>query len=981
MTLEFIPLPPGGDDPGFRFPTLDDARFHFFPVGTPATTTNLADALAAYGLPGVTAQTALFLLLVYGGPDAAAQGKTVQELISAMIEDGSLVIPQGGGAQLDLSAIDGKRIADAIFRDAGIDPATGALDAHLLDFGIDILTNNPNAHSAVDAVTQIRMFGSGGVISADQLAELINQGGLGFGQTPDQLAIAVSVRTDHAGPGLFGREAPYLLSFDTTGDGALGWEEFQAGLASNLYENQTIDPGMAQMLWHFYGTDVNGTWAITADGIAAMKADGVLRDWANTDGSAGFAISLASINPDRFAQGLLRYDADGSGDLTPEELSAALAPYAAAGTRVDPAITRRLGILYGGAHGIEADGLKAMLAEGVLVPAVGPGGAETAGYRINLDAVPTQRVVDRMFLYLGMDPASGTMTTAQFETALDFVTGDVDPVNGDAAAYLGTMRGTPDGVGGHTFTRDQLLSIFTSGAITRKPAGDLDIIAIQSNVNVSVPKHHHGHWWDSIFKFFKDEAKDIVSTIAQITGIAESVIADIFNGKLSVTEALAQGGGQIITAIVGALQRGDERAHALIDQLGTALMSELKDLGAEGRKLIGDLVAEAKATGEEMAVKTLTALSGMTAEQAHDFVTRMASKGALVDFAKNLTYDDMRTLIPDFDAVMAGLENVADTFMQNAANDPSARRTLQAAGFSFDAAGNLKQGARVLSAEDKRDVWAKYFRADAAVELNTGLTNGLQFNGLQVRVFVCYTGRDANGNRTMQLRFRVLDEAGAAGSKGKVNGDAGMISVHDLVLNWSLPTGEPPIKGDIKWNSTLGFIGEIDAGASLFEYFWTPAEGPNPPPAPATWNADLLDGETGVGVGWTVSYDLTKMGNAWWTPFASELAGLIVGGAGTAGALILGETIAPEFFTGILAKAGVTMINGGAMLTSFLADVIYAKADHNADKVSGEGGFFWWAALRGGLPKWSGDLPQGKGSAQLRLRFQINASSAPTVTF
>jgi hypothetical protein len=588
----------------------------------------------------------------------------------------------------------------------------------------------------------------------------------------------------------------------------------------------------------------------------------------------------------------------------------------------------------------------------------------------NIDGVLLSRAV---FWEVGVDPnvEGATLTPDDFNRGVDRLFGDTEGQTLEDAINQADVFGTDGG-----------LTVVEMGTAFDASAIHIDGVAAENYVRIAahtadIPAHHHESWWDSVLKFFGDEAKDVVATITEITGIAEETVANILNGKLSVEEALAQGGGEIITAIAGAVQRGDERAIALIDKLGEAIISGIEGLSEEAKTMVAQMVESAKAGGEEIAIRMLTALTGMPADLALETLESIVQKGSMVDFAKNMTYEDMTAMIPDYEATLAELEAQADAFMGNAANDPTARKTLEDNGYTFDGANNLMLSGRILNETDQRDVFAKYFRADAGVELSLGTSQGAMFNGLQVRVFLDYSGTDANGNKTVQLRFRILDEAGVAAGNKSAGKDGGLITVHDLVMQWKVPPEGPALKGDVLWNSTLGVIGEANGGAGGLANVLGAAINGAPVNVPAAWNqADL---EFGGGWGMTTSYNLSEMDGDWYQPFLAEIAGAVVGGGLTAGALFGADVLAEGALTPFIEAYGLTAVHAGAMLGAFIADLTFAGLNHREDEVSVSNGFFAWLAVpRIGTPTGSVDgIAPGPITAQFRGRVQINVGNDP----
>ncbi len=815
-----------------------------------------------------------------------------------MTKDGFLLPAVGKGGVINWSyqwdCIDGGLIADALCRAIGLEPGT-PLTARQFDEAFWNLFGDPNGIGPENADFLARTFGTSGTLNHDQIAGIFDRADIRTDGpiTEGHIDLTVIADTNTKGFTDDAQAANYIMGFDANGDGLINQDEFTAAMESRLADGISINGDLAAMYMDFYGfNDGGGQRVLDINGVNAMLADTSLYVAPRgPDGAEGFGINLNITPIERVVRGASLDD-----DMLNHGELAALFQQLGLGDR-DPAQMDSLLKVYGNGDVVSVDTIMGqMQTDGFLT--LNPNlAAPSALNWDNIDGVLLARAV---FWEVGVDPNvdGATLTPEEFDLGVDRLFNETDGQNPADARNQVEVFGT-----------DGRLTVTEMGTAFDASAIHIDGVAGENYVRIAahtadIPAHHHASWWKSTLKFLGDEAKDVVATISEVTGIAEETVANILNGKLSVEEALAQGGGEIVTAISAAVQRGDERAMALIDKLGEAITSGIEGLSEEAKAVVMQMVESAKAGGGEVAIRALSAMTGMPADAVLEVIESITQKGSMVDFAKNMTYEDMMAMIPDYEATLAELEAQADALMGTVGNDPTARRTLEDNGYSFDSSNNLMRSGRVLNEADQRDVFAKYFRADAGVELNMGSTGKKQaFNGLQVRFFVDYAGTDANGNKTIQFRIRVLDEAGFAVGTKSAGADGGLFSAHDLIMQWKVPPEGPPVKGDVLYNSTLGVIGEVNGGAGgLANFLGTTVQG-SPVQLPAAWNeADIAAGnqaDTEVGIGWgkTVSYNLSEMGDDWYQPFLSEIAGAAVGGGGTIALLLLGEVIAPEVMT------------------------------------------------------------------------------------
>jgi hypothetical protein len=468
-----------------------------------------------------------------------------------------------------------------------------------------------------------------------------------------------------------------------------------------------------------------------------------------------------------------------------------------------------------------------------------------------------------------------------------------------------------------------------------------------------------GSWWDTVMKFLTHEAKTVVSDITAITGVSEDILASILNGDLTKDVAFAKGGYKFVSSLSAAIKAGEASAKNVMSSLGKAISSAVSSLGESAKIMIDDMVKEAQELGDEATIRTLSMMSGMSAEEAKKMVGGLLDKGKFVDKANNMSFEEMSAWIPDFENVQANARLQCENGL--AMNDTS------------DAA---KQ---------------QNMRYDFGVELDVGLTSGFLLTAGSVRLMYSFQ-KDYQGHESQQFRLRFLGEVGIGGAivPDYFTLDGGMATVHDLILGWTLTDGGKYAREDTKWNSTLAVVGEGQAPGFLFGVLGHAV----PTIFDIGWKASGKKGEfeAGAGVGMSVTYNLMKLGKKWYAPFLAEAAGAAVpigiatgiacffGPAARAeGAMVELAAVLPGADTPAL--QAVAVVYAAVMVTSFAADAIYMAAEKDSDKVAFTAGAFGFVAARvnGSAEVKISESPFGVGIA-VGARGQANWSSAPLVT-
>ncbi len=575
--------------------------------------------------------------------------------------------------------------------------------------------------------------------------------------------------------------------------------------------------------------------------IDGVTGEGYIRVFINND-------DLTPHTHEEALNYFMSFDPDGNGWLDQDQFATALDAMGADGALVNRDMVTRLGRLFasnldgGEAFGFSADDIATMMTEGVLLTSNGM----SQGFAVDLNAVTNERVVDRMFKFVGKNPAVDTLTARDFDEGTDHVMGDWMPIREDSANYLAEVHGSEQSDGTFAMTVLQVLGIFSSKDVTRGDATGRAFIPIVNNVSASAPVHHEASWWDSVLGFFGDEAKSVIATMSDIVDIAETDLANILNGKMTLEEALGAGAVDIGTKLYEAVVRGEEDAVALMDQLGSAIKEGVHELSDAGKAFVDTIVADAKAGGKVMAVKMLAAMSGMTSEQSKEAIESAGAKMEKITHMSSLTFDDMKAMIPDFDSHYAqaiklqrevleltgGSDSSSDTSkavtVQEMFSDLDSpqragfSRRLQSEGLSVDMQGRLlKKTGEVATQADKQDFYDKFMRIDYAVEANaTAVGAGGPFgsgslDAFQGRLFFTAPRVDKEGNEFMEFRIRELDLAGAALGSEVSAVDGGLAAIHDVVISFDTAPDKVGTKRDVIYNSTTALIAEWTPGIKM----------------------------------------------------------------------------------------------------------------------------------------------------------------------
>jgi hypothetical protein len=937
----------------------------------------------------LTSEQATFLVKVYRDANTGRAFLT-PENVQRMRKDGffNTGAVLGDKCTLNWNSIDGGLISDALCRAVGLASGT-ALTAVQFDTATDNLFGDNRGVTGENAVLLTRIFGTNGTLNREQVAQIFDSNSISMAGLSGQKFVWIHTDVTAENLTFLDRSvtANFIMLSDANNDGWLNAGELRAAITSRLATGEVMTDAVMQTYMDCYGDkNPDGTMAVSRYGVMAMLNEGALNvPVYGTASSTSFDIKLNAIPIARVIWGASFGDKESlyDGTLSKGEL---VTLFSDLKVGISPEQAQFLITVYGNGTTVNVDNVKQMRDDGFLTTGAVLGEKCTLNWK-NIDGLLLARAIFKKNR-LDPDAAKATLTADQFGQGYKSLYSDTPIQALNDPAGLVKAFGTKN-----TLTVVQMASALNGlnvdssiEKVSLPRTGQFIIDALP----LKVPAFHITSWWSSVLKFAGDEAKDVVSTISQIAGVTEDVVAGVLNGKLSVEAGLAQGGYKIVTAILDAVKTGDERAKKLIDTLGKAINAAISDLSAEGKTLIKQMVEAAKAGVSEAEIRALSMLSGMPPDDAKARIESMASKGTIVKFAKDMSYENMKAMIPNYDDTLAALTKLHEAAVAAFGNSDADRKMLAADGYTFDSNDNLVKGGRVLSNIEKLDAFGQFARADIAVELTAvtvraGVDIAGALNVLQFRAFYAYAGKDANGNAQHQLRLRITEEAGVDLPPLPVvasGGDIGLFTIHDLVISWSVsPTGVST-KNDVRWNSALGMVAE-GYSPKLGNNIPPPLGDVIPPPLeaiigedglapvalPPEWkgNAEI---EVGTGFGATVSYNLTKLGDFWWTPFLSELVGAAIGGVASTAALSGVEAETAGVATPFVVSFGPEIIHASTMLGGFAADLVYAGAEtvEKKDQATVSFGVFAWMALKAGAKV----APLPGASVGITLRGQVS---------
>ncbi|MCU0826732.1 MAG: hypothetical protein MUE52_04855 [Tabrizicola sp.] len=191
---------------------------------------------------------------------------------------------------------------------------------------------------------------------------------------------------------------------------------------------------------------------------------------------------LPVTDASRMLRYVLSFNASGDGILKPHELETALESWGGKGANLDKGMVERLSRLYSfdsadGKGGLSIADLEQLISDKVLVA----GGDKGAGFRVNLEAVPLDRLVDRMFLLAGKNPETDKLTARDFHEGTAHILGDWKPLRADGAKRLAAAYGDSEG----NLARGQVYDIFASGAVQFGHVGDRSFMPITVNLEIA----------------------------------------------------------------------------------------------------------------------------------------------------------------------------------------------------------------------------------------------------------------------------------------------------------------------------------------------------------------------------------------------------------------------------------------------------------------------------------------------------------------
>ena len=783
-------------------------------------------------------------------------------------------------------------------------------------------------------------------------------------------------------------------------------DQFDTATDTLFGDTAGVNAQQAAFLTRIFGTDST----LNSAQIAGIFEQNIVSiNGVGGESYVRIAVKTSNYNPlfsdnATAANYIAMFDTDYDGSLNAAELQAAINSRTTDGQSADDKITQTYMNCYGdknsdGTMAISRDGVMALLADNALqlVP-VAPNRGFAIGFDINLNAIPTARLLRgqsygyvsgvllarAIFKQVGQNPdaAGVTVTSDQFN-------------NGFNLLYSGMqVKPLKDPVGlTEYFGFDNSLTVAQMGNALDAVNTDISIPLVSTPVaggeglTAMKPAFHTTSWWDSVVEFVEGAVGDVVSTISKMSGVAEDVVARLFNGAKDVAAIMVNEGSKVIPAIVALVKAGDEDAKNLIGKFGTAL-TKIPGLSDKDKEFINRMTSDAQGGLDDTVTATLCSLVSLEAGAAFKAITDTVERSNLQEYAQNMTFDDLTSMFPDFNAAAAYLTKKMDELIAALPTDTATLQKLAAEGFTLDSNNNLIKDGVIMSLDDSKGVFEKFLRVDIGFEMNFGVRAGVLpgggavINGGLVSSFLAFKGW-TNGRPQLEVRFRVIDEAGIGTKAIWGAADTGLITVHDVIIPFSLEKNwVGGIKQDVLWNSALGGVleGSLTAGLPGFNLLAkiggipggvpeVPANAPVTPPS----FVNKLSFEMGAGWGMSVTYNLTKLNQNAENVFMSEIIGASGGLAltqlalGTAFVLTEGEVGVLELYY------GATALNVGMMVGSFVGDIVAANMIADKGEAKIETGFFAFGAVRGDLVQYDDTI----FSLGFRARLQFNWSNDP----
>jgi hypothetical protein len=917
----------------------------------------LVTLFATLGL-NVSAEQAHFLLHVYGDGNAMSQDGTKRMRDDGFLNTGATL---GDGATLNWDNIDGGLIADALCGELGLAVGTG-LEAAEFDFATDKLFNNTAGVNSEQAAFLTRLFGTGGKLNREQIAGLFENNNISMNGVAGEGIVRITVNTTAENMSFADSTmaANYIMLYDTNNDGLLYTDELRAAITSRIAAGQVATDTDIQAYMNCYGGRSNdGNMFINRDGVLAMLNDSSLSmskssaEWARSFDIVPDAIPIA-----RVIMGASYGDLESGNDglVSNAEL---VALFSTLGLTLTSDQAVFLIKVYGdgafnGSFLTQAN-VQKMRDDGFLTTGAIRG--ETCS--LNWNNIDGGLLAREIFRNCGLDPnvenvsMNGDLFSAGFKT-----------LYGDSK----TLK-DPAGLTNYFGLNDKLTVAQMGSALNAV------------NTVISYPTDGEGRrltsLWDSALGLVEGAADDVVSTISTISGVAENVVAQLFNGTTELAAMMVNDGNKIIPAIVNAIKQGDETAKKLIGKLGLAL-TKIPGLADKEKKYVADLITAAQTGLQDTIVASLCTLVGLPAAAAAKAIKAINLKLDLQSLATTMTVDKMTAFIPDYASKLQDMVNMMDAAIAALPNDAVSLQKLAEKGYTLDSNNNLVKGGITLSADESKDVFAKFFRLDLGVEFNFGAAIGGYVDGGLVSTFLAYKGT-INGEKQFELRFRVIDEAGVGRQTVYGGTDAGLINVHDMVIPWSVAKdGSSTTMKDVLWNSSIAGVAESQVNLkapelNVFQDIWGVERTTDGTPLPPTTWLNSGSFELGGGWGLTVSYNLSKMGGDAGKAFVAEIMGASAGTAiGTIG--LLGVNVVTEGETlALTVMFGVTVLNATAILGSFAADAAVAYERREKGDTSMNHGFFVFGAVRENIAQ----VDIHGISFGARARLQISYSNDP----
>ncbi len=422
----------------------------------------------------LTPEQAEQLIRIYGN-DGTVSTATVVEV---MTSDGFLVpVPGAESVQwrANWDSIPGVRIADALFRIIGLDPAKDRMTATQFKEAMKKLFGDDKGLSKDNAGFLTRYFGTANSLSREEIADVFNTKAIHLDGVPREAYTRVFVNLQHDGSPFLNNSyaANYIMSFDGNGDGMINRDEFKAALQARAGDGIKVTDAAVDQFMAYYGfNDGGGQRVLNLGGVQAMLRDTSLYlTPLGERGAQGFGINLNITSPDRVIRGMADMDPESRGDgvISKTELVNLMKQF---GLDLTDKQAEALMKIYGNGTSMTLTDFWRMQDDGFFTPGAALGQGATL-YWNNIDG---QLIAAAVFRGLGLDPAdpNARVDATQFNNGLKLLFGDdcghtIEQAVAQTRA-MGT-RGT--------------LSVSEMGRLFDHPSLQLDGVAGKNHVSVT----------------------------------------------------------------------------------------------------------------------------------------------------------------------------------------------------------------------------------------------------------------------------------------------------------------------------------------------------------------------------------------------------------------------------------------------------------------------------------------------------------------